>query len=240
MRLYNADCLKMAEILEPRSVGLTVTSPPYNVGIPYHGYDDSRPLAEYREWTEAWARALWEVTAVRGRVCLNVPFDCTAGGRRPIFVDCVQSFLAVGWKYQHTLVWAKSGSLSSPSFNNWGTASSPQVFCKSEMVGLFYKGSWSKKRAGTSQITAAEFLEWADGTWHIGGAHSKYHPATFPEALVERCLKLFGFKEDTVLDPFTGSGTTLQVARRLGRKAVGFELSEEYCRLSAARLAQSF
>mgnify|MGYP003763985233 CR=1 FL=1 len=62
------------------------------------------------------------------------------------------------------------------------------------------------------------------------------HPAMFPEELAYRVLKLFSFKNDIVLDPFNGAGTTTFVAKQLERKYIGIDLSEEYCTVARKRL----
>lgn len=62
------------------------------------------------------------------------------------------------------------------------------------------------------------------------------HPAMFPESLVERVLKLFSFKGDVILDPFNGVGSTTSVARKLGRKYLGIDISEEYCQKAKDRI----
>ena len=65
------------------------------------------------------------------------------------------------------------------------------------------------------------------------------HPAMFPEDLVERCLKLFSYKNDIILDPFNGAGTSTVVAARLGRRYIGIDVSEEYCKTAATRTKES-
>jgi DNA modification methylase len=62
------------------------------------------------------------------------------------------------------------------------------------------------------------------------------HPAMFPEKLVERVLKLFSYQDDVILDPFNGVGTTTTVARRLNRRFIGIDISEEYCKKAEDRL----
>jgi DNA modification methylase len=64
------------------------------------------------------------------------------------------------------------------------------------------------------------------------------HPAMFPEELVERCLKLFSYEDDIVLDPFNGAGTTTFVANKLGRKYIGIDISETYCEIAESRIAK--
>jgi site-specific DNA-methyltransferase (adenine-specific) len=75
--------------------------------------------------------------------------------------------------------------------------------------------------------TYEEWKNWTDSVWYIQAAQSVRNLAVFPEELVERIIKLYSFPGDTVLDPFAGTGTTLIVAKKLGRKAVGYEINKE-------------
>jgi len=86
-------------------------------------------------------------------------------------------------------------------------------------------------------VTPEEFKEWTLGLWTFQGETKRVdHPAPFPVELPKRCIKLFSYTDDVVLDPFVGSGTTLIAARLLGRKAVGVDISKEYCELAKQRL----
>lgn len=102
-----------------------------------------------------------------------------------------------------------------------------------------YKSKW-KKTSGTgiSDITREEFIEWTNGLWSFPGESRKKigHPAPFPLELPKRCIKLFSFVGDTVLDPFLGSGTTLIATALLNRKGIGVEIDKKYCELALKRL----
>jgi DNA modification methylase len=90
-------------------------------------------------------------------------------------------------------------------------------------------------------ITKDEFIKYVNGHWSIAPETKmkEYgHPAMFPEELVERCLKLFSYKDDVVLDPFNGSGTTTFVSNKLGRKYIGIDMSETYCAIAEKRIAK--
>ena len=81
-------------------------------------------------------------------------------------------------------------------------------------------------------------MEWTNGLWTFSGESKKKvgHPAPFPVELPKRCIKLFSFVGDTVLDPFLGSGTTLIACAMLNRKGIGVEIDEKYCRIAKERL----
>nr|MCU0480668.1 site-specific DNA-methyltransferase [Anaerolineae bacterium] len=83
---------------------------------------------------------------------------------------------------------------------------------------------------------------WTNGVWTFNGESKKRvgHPAPFPRELPRRCIKLFSFVGDTILDPFVGSGTTLIEAHDNKREGIGFDISEEYCALAKERLEVSW
>lgn len=102
-----------------------------------------------------------------------------------------------------------------------------------------YKGdSWKKKEKGQNDITKEEFMAWTNGLWTFNGERAKKigHPAPFPVELPKRCIKLFSYVGDTVLDPFLGSGTTALAAKRVGRNCVGLELNPDFCELAKNRI----
>jgi len=91
----------------------------------------------------------------------------------------------------------------------------------------------SKKRKNKSKLTQAQWVKYTKQVWSIPVPNKKdaswgKHSAIMPEEIVNRCIRMYSFVEDVILDPFTGSGTTLKVAKQLGRSYVGYEISEEY------------
>jgi DNA modification methylase len=91
-------------------------------------------------------------------------------------------------------------------------------------------------------ITKEEFIEYVNGHWSIAPETrmKKFnHPAMFPEELVKRCIKLFSYKNDLVLDPFNGAGTTTFVANLLERRYIGIDISETYCEIAKERISST-
>ena len=89
-------------------------------------------------------------------------------------------------------------------------------------------------------MTREEFLEWTNGTWNFQGESKKKigHPAPFPVELPRRCIKMFSYVGDTVLDPFLGSGTTLVACALNNRAGVGVDINPEYCELAKGRILE--
>jgi site-specific DNA-methyltransferase (adenine-specific) len=237
--IIHGDFLSVGEDLLPKSsVDLIVTSPPYNVGIDYGAYKDDLPYNRYIEFTRRWLAKAYALAKPGGRLCLNVPLDTKKidseeEGFRPIYADLVHAALRAGWHYMSTIVWHK-GMIAVPKARS--VPEVPYVIAPVEMIAVFYKGFW--RRRGRPDITSSEYNRWSLGLWNISGEGAKRvgHPAPFPLELPRRCIKLFSFPGDLVLDPFMGSGTTLVAAALLGRRAIGVELNRQYCELARQRL----
>ena len=119
------------------------------------------------------------------------------------------------------------------------SASCPYVIAPVELIVLLYKHSW-KKTSGSRQsdITREEFISWTNGVWTFRGESKRKigHPAPFPVELPKRCIKLFSFVGDVVLDPFMGSGTTVVAAKQNNRKGIGIDIEYDYCLLAMDRI----
>jgi site-specific DNA-methyltransferase (adenine-specific) len=236
--LHHGDFLTLD--LEPESVDLVVTSPPYGVDVRYDTFDDTLPYEKYLDFSARWLERCLRVVKPDGRLCLNLPLDKNKGGQQSVYSDVLQIARAAGWKYFSTIVWNEQNISRRTAWGSWASASAPYVIAPVEVIVLLYKQAWAKRAKGTSDIGRDEFIAWTNGVWTFGGeTRAIGHPAPYPRDLPLRCLRLFSYVGDTVLDPFAGSGTTLLAAWETGRKAIGVEISEEYCRLAEARLRKA-
>jgi len=236
--IYNDDILKVDYIKE-NSIDLIVTSPPYNVDIKYGSYDDKMPYSVYLEFTRKWLEKCFFLVKEDGRFCLNIPLDKNKGGQQSVYADIVPIAKEIGWKYHSTIVWNEQNISRRTAWGSWLSATAPYVIAPVEMIVVLYKKRW-KKLSGTrmSDITKKEFMDWTNGVWTFTGESKKRvgHPAPFPVELPKRCIKLFTFIGDTVLDPFLGSGSTLVACVLANRKGIGVEIDKNYCGLAKQRL----
>ncbi len=234
-RLYCKSSARMEE-LPDRSIHLMVTSPPYNVT---KQYDDDLNLEEYLDLL----RQVWEETfralAPGGRACINI----ANLGRKPyipLHSYIIEQMQAIGYLMRGEIIWNKGSSASaSTAWGSWRSARNPVLRDTHEYILVFSKGSFRRDGDNReSTIQKEEFLEWTKSVWSFPAISAKKvgHPAPFPEELPHRLIQLFTFRDDVVLDPFCGSGTTCLAARRDGRHYIGYDTNPEYLQIAEARL----
>jgi site-specific DNA-methyltransferase (adenine-specific) len=239
LRIYNTDILEI-DAIQDESIALIVTSPPYDVDIKYKDYDDSLPYDQYLDFTRKWLSKILRLTRPDGRLCLNIPLDKNKGGQQSVCADITTIAKQIGWKYHSTIVWNEQNISRRTAWGSWMSASAPYVIAPVETILVMYKTRWEKMRKGESDIARNEFIQWTNGVWNFSGESKTKigHPTPFPVELPKRCIKLFSFKGETVLDPFLGSGTTLIACLQTSRIGIGIEINEDYCQLAVKRLKQ--
>lgn len=238
VEIYNDDILT-TECVDEKSIDLIVTSPPYNVDIKYGAHNDKMDYSEYLDFTRKWLSKFYKLVKDDGRLCLNIPLDKNKGGQQSVCADITTIAKQVGWKYHSTIIWNEQNISRRTAWGSWLSASAPYVIAPVEVIVVLYKKVW-KKSSGSreSDITKKEFMEWTNGVWNFMGESKKKigHPTPFPVELPKRCIKLFSFVGDTVLDPFLGSGSTLIACIKTNRKGIGIEIDKNYCELAKQRL----
>ncbi len=238
LTLWQGDVLSL-EVIPSDSIDLIVTSPPYNVDIQYGAHRDNLSYAEYLEFSRTWLERCFSFLREDGRLCLNIPLDKNKGGQQSVGADLTALAKQVGYQYHATIIWNEGNISRRTAWGSWKSAAAPYVIAPVELIVVLYKKKW-KKTSGSqkSDITREEFMAWTNGLWTFSGESKKRigHPAPFPLELPMRCIKLFSFVGDTVLDPFAGSGTTLIAAIMLNRKAIGIEIDSTYCALAKQRI----
>lgn len=223
--------------IEEEVAHLVVTSPPYGVGVGYP--DGDVPPDAWPSFMRDWLHEAWRVSLPGGRLALNVPLDTVVGGFRPTYVQAVTAAIEAGWRYRSTILWADNELGKSTARGSVDSASSPYIYAGAEPVALFSKGPWGRQPPCPSDIDHADWVAWTNGLWHFRGDTMPWegHPAPFPLELPRRLILLLSFPDDVVLDPFVGSGTTALAALQLGRRAIGFDRSQQYVDSTLRRLA---
>ncbi len=238
VRIINDDVFR-TKMIKPKSIDLIVTSPPYNVDIKYNSHNDQISYPKYKEFSKKWMSKCYNWLKDDGRFCLNIPLDKNKGGQQSVGADLTQIAKDVGFKYHTTIVWNEGNISRRTAWGSWKSASAPYVICPVELIVVLYKKRW-KKTSGSkeSDIDRQDFLDWTNGLWSFNGESKNKigHPAPFPVALPRRCIQLFSFKGDTVLDPFLGSGTTLIASYLYNRRGIGIDIDSRYCQIALKRL----
>lgn len=226
---------KMEE-LPDNSVHLIVTSPPYNVG---KEYDEDLTLEQYLEFLKRVWKEAYRVLVPGGRICINV----ANLGRKPyipLHAFIIEDLINLGFLMRGEIIWNK-GSSTSPStaWGSWCSAANPTLRDIHEYILVFSKGTFKRENIGRkSTITRDEFLEFTKSIWTFPAISAKEvgHPAPFPIELPYRCIQLYTYEGEVVLDPFMGSGQTAIAAIKAGRFYIGYEIKKEYVKLAETRI----
>jgi len=238
-KIICGDSLEILKVIPDNSIDLIFTSPPYNFGLDYDSQDDAHKWELYFDKLFAIFDECIRVLKFGGRIVINI---------QPLFSDYIPShhmisnfFIGRRMIWKGEILWEKNNyNCKYTAWGSWKSPSNPYLKYTWEFVEIFAKGTL--KKSGDPQnadITPDEFKEWVVAKWSIAPERKMKefgHPAMFPEKLAERVIKLFSFVGDTVLDPFNGVGTTTAVAKKLGRKFVGIDISQEYCDVAQKRI----
>ncbi len=236
-RIVRGDALAVLKRLPPEGVHLAITSPPYNLKVPYRGYADDRAPDEYLAWLKDVWRALYRVLVPGGRFVLNVA-PTSIKEFRPIHHDLSRDLRELGYIMRTEIIWYKQTMGRRTAWGSWRSPSNPHIVPSWEYVLVFSKGQWKLPGDRNAvDITAKEFERFSDGFWWIPPERRRQgHPAPFPEELIERLVKFYSYRGNVVLDMFGGTGTVAAVARRLGRHYLHIDASAEYCALARDRV----
>ena len=224
-------------------VHLVVTSPPYNAS---KEYDDDLSLKEYLSLLHEVFAECYRVLTPGGRMVVNV----ANLGRKPYIPlsSHINIIMAeIGFLMRGEIIWDKSASAgSSCAWGSFQSASNPCLRDVHEYLLVFSKGDYklprSKKERENGRIDTVprdDFIQHTKSIWSFATERASRvnHPAPFPVELPKRCIEMYTFAGDVVLDPFNGSGTTCVAAKMHGRHYVGVDLSTEYCAIAEERLS---
>jgi site-specific DNA-methyltransferase (adenine-specific) len=263
LRFFLGDAIEHLAALDPGSVGVLVTSPPYNLGIRYRSFDDGQPREDYLRWTSEWLRAAAAALAPEGSLFLNV------GGKPsdPWTALDVAQQARQHLRLQNIIHWVKSIAIDRDlagagagldrdlAVGHYKPINSARFLndCH-EFVFHFTPTAATpldRRAIGVPYQDRSNIARWSAGaggtrcrgnTWFIpyetiqSRDRERPHPATFPPRLPEQCLRLHGLERvGLVVDPFLGLGSSAVAAARVGAPFTGIEMDEAYLREAVAR-----
>ncbi len=256
--LYLGDARKMS-CLEPQSVHLVLTSPPYwtlkdyreSEGQLGHVEDYEQFLGELdKVWNQSFHALVpgGRLICVVGDVCLSRREN---GGRHtvvPLHSSIQEHCRKLGFDNLAPIIWHK---ISNASYEVEGGSTflgkpyEPNSVIKNDIEFILMErkpGGYRAPDISTkvlSVISAENHKKWFQQIWSgVTGASTKQHPAPYPLDLAERLVRMFSFVGDTVLDPFMGTGTTTVAAAKWGRNSIGFEIDSHYYKLARKRISE--
>jgi site-specific DNA-methyltransferase (adenine-specific) len=263
-KIINGDCVEVMKTLPDGCIDLLVTSPPYNANIKYDVYDDGLSMDEYWKFTTDWLSQAFRLLKDDGRVAINVPIEMNVqerGGRILFNAEFWMMMKQVGFKFfgMVDLTEDSPHRVRQTAWGSWMSNSQPYIYNPKECVILAYKNSPKKLTKGESQWVGTpteitdengkvrtkmvyepedkkEFMNLVFGRWEYFADTKSLTKATFSMDIPTKAIKILTYKNDIVLDPFMGSGTSAVAAEILGRRWLGIELSPNYTEIASKRV----
>lgn len=237
--------------LADESIHLVVTSPPYWTLKEYRDHPGQMGhIGDYEEFLEELSQVwhgVYRVLVPGGRLVCVVGDVCLSRksfGRHmviPLHADIAVACRKIGFDNLNPIIWHKISNASYEVENGskfLGKPYEPNAIIKNDIEFILMQrkpGGYrkpSERQRQLSRIAKSDFSEWFQQFWRITGASTKDHPAPFPTELAFRLVRMFSFVEDTVLDPFLGTGTTMRAAMKAGRNSIGVEIDPTYSQLA--------
>jgi DNA modification methylase len=229
------DAINLFKNLPDNSIDLIVTDPPYNLGKDYGNNHDLKGFDDYIEFTRIWTSEAKRVLKDNGSIYVFM-------GVR--FISYLYEILEREQKlfFNNWIVWFYTQGLGktkgfSPRHDDILVFSKSQKF-KFNLDDVRVPQKYYRERNNMRGANPGDV--WKFSHVHYCNRNRQNHPTQKPEGIIERIILASSNKGDTVLDPFSGSGTTLRVCKQLNRNAIGFELNPEYVEMTKVRLSEPF
>lgn len=263
-KVINGDCIKVMSEMPESFVDLIVTSPPYGVGIAYDSFDDDLEFDQYKVFSASWLREAYRVLKDDGRIAINIPYEINRqdkGGRILMVSEVWQIMKNIGFKFYGIVDLEEDSPHRSKTtaWGSWMSPSAPYIYNPKECVILAYKKTHIKKVKGEPEWVGEivdleqedgttkkktvyqeehkkEFMDLVYGQWDYFADTKQMTKATFSLDIPMKAIKILTYRNDLVLDPFAGSGTSLCAAEIGGRRWIGIELSENYAKVAKDRV----
>lgn len=241
-------------MVEDDSVQLVVTSPPYWQLKDYGSEQQIGFSQSYEEYINhlnlVWAEC-YRVLHGGCRLCVNIGDQFARSvyyGRYkiiPIKTEIIKFCETIGFDYMGTIIWQKMGTMNT---SGGGAVMGSFPYPRNGIVKLDYESILLFKKIGTampkvskqikeqSKLTKEEWNTYFAGHWNFAGVKQDKHLAMFPPELPNRLIKMFSFVDETVLDPFLGSGTTALSAMQLQRHSIGYEVNHDFIEVIKQKL----
>lgn len=244
--IYKGDCRELLARIPNGSIDLTFTSPPYNIG---KEYEKVRPIEEFIDWCADWIEKIHSATSPNGALLLNVGYVSLADRAKSIPIPYLL-WNKVPFFLQQEIVWNYGAGVAGKKFLSprnekllWYVKDASN-YCfnlddiRDPDVAYPNQKKNGKLRCNTIGKNPSDVWQIAKVTSGEGRASKERtpHPAQFPLDLCERVIKGFSPSGGVVLDPFLGSGSTINSCLQWGRYSIGFEIREDYCEIAAERI----
>ena len=253
--IINSDSREMREV-KNSSIDLIVTSPPYwnikDYGVKEQiGYN--QPLNEYFDDLQKVFSECYRVLKPGRRMCVNIGDQfvrATDYGRYkliPLHAEVIVRCERISFDYMGSIIWQKKTTMNTTGgaivMGSYPYPPNGIIEIDYEFILIFKKPGKSEKVAKEikekSKLTKEEWKEYFSGHWRIPGVRQKEHQAMFPEEVPKRLIKMYSYVNDTVLDPFLGSGTTAKVALELQRNVIGYEINSAFIPIIMNKISKS-
>lgn len=235
IKLVLGDCIKELKLIDSNSVDLIIADPPYNVGKDYGNDSDSQDFDDYMAFTKQWLKECHRVLKNDGTIYVFIGFRYISYLFKIMEEDLKMNFVNwISWHYTQGVGKTKGFS---PRHDDI------LMFSKTDK----YKFNLDAIRVPQKYYRKVNNMRGANpgDVWEVSHIHycqkgRQPHPTQKPEALIERMVLASSNEGDLVVDPFSGSGTTMRVCQQLERNGLGIELNEEYIEQTKERLNSKF